>query len=429
MRDRGRLSLGLLLLLGAGAFAQQPAGVPVRALDELPGLVLPLEPGPLANGVPVSQPLQPVAEPFPVTPLPGVPVVEPPSVPPRRMPASWYRAELLLWWPKGQPMPPVAVVGQEIPRLGSPGVSALGGQSLPSPDTAGGRFVVGWALSDNRTHGFEVSYFFLGTNTQSTSLYKTPVGRAQYLGRPYISAATGSEEVALVAGPGNSGELTASTSGRFTGWEASVLRSLLDGPTFRVSALAGYRYFMANEGLRVESRTLVPPSIAVTPGPLTLPAHAMADQFDAHNRFHGGQVGLRADVERGAFFAELDAKIGFGRTVEVVRVSGLTAFDGGPVVSTGIYGQPSNAGRVARASFAVLPEAGLRVGWKLGEKSRVSLGYTLIYLSDAVRPGDQLDRVLDLPGTGGGFGDRPAPLFVRSDLWVQGLSLGLEWRY
>ena len=72
---------------------------------------------------------------------------------------------------------------------------------------------------------------------------------------------------------------------------------------------------------------------------------------------------------------------------------------------------------------------GLRVGWRLGDSSRVILGYTLLYLSDAVRPGDQLDRVLDLPGTPGGFGDRPAPLFVRSDLWVQGLSLGLEWRY
>ena len=416
MRDL--LSLGVLLLASGLAVAQRPLA-PVF-LDDVPGLVLPLEPAPLANGVPVSQPLQPVVEAFPVTPLPGVPVVEAPPAPPRPMPASWYRGELLLWWPKGQPLPPVGVLGHDaVPRLGAGGVAPfIGGQSLPSPDTAGGRFVVGWVLSEARTHGFEVSYFFLGTNTQSASAFKPVGGRMRYLGRPFVNASTGLEDVALVAGPDAAGELTASASGRFTGWEASLLRSLLDGPTLRLSALAGYRYFMANEGLRVESRTFDPAG-----------GFAVADQFDAHNRFHGGQLGLRADVERGAFFAELDAKVGFGRTVEVVRVSGLTAFDSGAVVPIGVYGQPSNSGRVSRASFAVLPEAGLRVGWKLGTKSRVTLGYTLLYLSDAVRPGDQLDRVLDLPGTPGGFGDRPAPLFVRSDLWVQGLSLGLEWRY
>jgi hypothetical protein len=224
--------------------------------------------------------------------------------------------------------------------------------------------------------------------------------------------------VVLIAAPDSAGDVAVSVSGRVTGWEANLVRSLYDGPSVRLNALAGYRYFMLNEGLRVESRSV---------GLDGLPGFAVADQFDAHNRFHGGQLGLRADVERGPFFAELDAKVGFGRTVEVVRVSGLTAFDGGPAVPLGVYGRLSNSGRTSRASFAVLPEAGLRVGWRLGQKSRVFLGYTVMYLSDAVRPGDQLDRVLDL--SAGGFGDRPAPLFVRNDFWVQGLSLGLEWRY
>jgi hypothetical protein len=55
-----------------------------------------------------------------------------------------------------------------------------------------------------------------------------------------------------------------------------------------------------------------------------------------------------------------------------------------------------------------------------------------------VRPGDQIDRnvnltqnaVLDPNGVGRLVGPaQPAPLFKRSDLWVQGLSLGVEVLY
>ena len=417
MRDGWAITVGVLFAVGPAAAQVRP--VPVVP-DEVPGLVLPVDTPPLANGVTVSQPLQPIAEPQ-VLPM-QLPAAIPSQivVVPRPMPANWYRTELLLWWPKGQPLPPVVVAGRDaVPRLGSSGVLPLiGGSSMPSPDTAGGRFVVGWALSDARTYGVEFTYLFLGTNTQTASAAKSLGGRTQYLGRPVVNADTGLEDVVLIAAPNSVGDVAVSVSDRVTGWEANLVRSLYDGPTLRLNALAGYRYFMLNEGLRVESRSV---------GLNGLPGFAVADQFDAHNRFHGGQLGLRADLARGSFFAELDAKVGFGRTVEVVRVSGLTAFEGGPAVPVGVYGQPSNGGRTSRASFAVLPEAGLRVGWRLGEKSRVFVGYTVMYLSDAVRPGDQLDRVLDL--SAGGFGDRPAPLFVRSDFWVQGLSLGLEWRY
>jgi len=422
MRVRGAITFGLLIAAADGVSGQRPAapGLP----DEVPALVMPVEPPLLGNGVAVSQPLQPVVEPIHVI----TEVTEAPAVVPsatqvlglRPMPSSWYRAELLLWWPKGQPVPPLVVAGRDaIPRLGAPAVSPLiGGSSQPSPDTAGGRFVVGWALSDTREFGVEFAYLFLGTHTQTASAWKPRDGRAQYLGHPFFNADSGAEDVVLIADPNSVGGVSVSTSGRVTGWEANLVRSLYDGPTVRLNGLAGYRYFMVNEGLRVESRSF---------GLNGVPGFAVADQFDAHNRFHGGQLGLRADVERGSFFAEVDAKIGFGRTVEVVRVSGVTAFDGGPVVPVGVYGQPSNSGRTSRAAFAVLPEAGLRMGWRLGEKSRVYVGYTLLYLSDAVRPGDQLDRVL-APSTGT-FGDRPAPLFVQNDFWVQGLSLGLEWRY
>jgi len=82
---------------------------------------------------------------------------------------------------------------------------------------------------------------------------------------------------------------------------------------------------------------------------------------------------------------------------------------------SGLFGPLSPGSRTARSNFAVLPEGGLKFGYQLGERARFSLGYSVIYLSDAARPGDQVDG-------------NPTP-FVRSDFWVQGVSLGLEWRY
>jgi hypothetical protein len=66
----------------------------------------------------------------------------------------------------------------------------------------------------------------------------------------------------------------------------------------------------------------------------------------------------------------------------------------------------------------------------------VYLGYSFIYLSDAVRPGDQVDHTLSpgqvplVNGLGPALNaDRPARVVNRTDFWTQGLVIGLEARY
>jgi hypothetical protein len=84
----------------------------------------------------------------------------------------------------------------------------------------------------------------------------------------------------------------------------------------------------------------------------------------------------------------------------------------------------------------VLPEGTFKFGFRLGDAARIYVGYSVIYLSDAVRPGDQIDRTLhasQIPLSSGDapvYGsDRPSRLFNRSDFWTQGLTIGLETRY
>lgn len=429
------------------ALALAPAGF-ADGTASLPPLALPASDGALNGGKTVSRPLQPIeiVEVQPPAELPKVGDGLPSSAEMERAEAvhplgnSWQEYDLLVWWPKGQPLPPLVTAGRGTtpPVLGGPNTLLLVGRdSWSSPDIAGARFEFGGAVNESQTAGLGVTYFFLGTRTETLSVTDVGTGRPRYLARPIVNPITGRPDVIPVSIPGHlTGGVDVSTTTRATGWEITGVVNLYAGPGLRLNALAGYRYFMVNEGLRVEQATLF---FATPKYPVV--AASLADQFDAHNRFHGGQLGLRADLTRGPVFIEATGKVGLGEAINVVRVSGqsvavvpgtaaIGVFDGG------VLGQPSNAGRFVRSSFAVLPEAIVKVGYRFRDRSRFYVGYNFLYLSEAVRAGDQVDPVVDpsqvplfAPAGQVGTADRPAPVVARSDFWLQGLVFGLEYRY
>lgn len=424
-------------------FAADPASLPPLVLPASEGGVV------LTGGKPVSRPLQPIevvqppaptAEPpKPIDGLPTSAEMERSEVV-RPLGASWSEYDLLFWWPKTQPLPPLVTSGRGTtpPVLGAPGtLLLLGRESASSMDVAGARFEFGGSVNEAQTAGLSFTYFFLGTRTQSYSVSDFNTGRSRYLARPITNAVTGQPDVIPIAIPGRlTGGLDVSTTTRATGWEITGVVNLYAGPELRVNALAGYRYFMVNEGLRVDQSTL----FYATPKYPAVAA-SLSDQFDAHNRFHGGQLGLKADLTRGPVFVEMTGKVGLGEAINVVRVSGqsVAVVPGTPAVGVfdgGVLGQPSNAGRFVRSSFAVLPEAIVKVGYRFRDRSRFYVGYNFLYLSEAVRAGDHVDTVVDpaqvpffAPQGTAGAGDRPAPVLARSDFWLQGLVFGLEYRY
>ncbi len=434
------MSWRTLLVVMATAGAVWADGPPA----DLPPLVLPTaaELLDLPAGTPVSQPLRPAGSPPTTFPLAG----EPTSI--AAMPAttalmelaevdhplghSWHTLELLLWWPRAAPLPPLVTAG------GPTGAAQtlIGGRSIDTPAGGGGRFTVGFAVNAEETAGLAVTYLFLGTATATSTVGDLLASPVRAIGRPVIRADTGRPDTVLVAVPGrSSGTVTASTTSRVTGWEITGVTNLYATTHARVNALAGYRYFMVNEGLRVEQLTLFPGGAG---GPPVL--FSAADQFDAHTRFHGGQLGLSADLTRGSVFVEAAGKVALGQGISAVRVSGQTvALSPGPVLAyypAGVLGQPSNTGRFVQSGFAVLPEAVVKVGYRFADRSRCYVGYNFIYLSEAARPGQQVDQTLspnDVPIAGrggvGGGSDRPVPLLNRGDFWTQGLTFGLEYRY
>jgi hypothetical protein len=425
-----------LVLFAARAVAQPPPAepVPVRP-DALPPEPVPVDPGP--DILPDNPP-----------PPPGEPV-EAFTGP---LGPRWSNLEFLLWWVKAGSAPPLVTANAfgRTPLPGEPGaLVAFGGGRLDQALQAGTRLTFGWSLGPAQTSGYEVSFFGLGETSREFALQSTGLPHTAAIGRPFFDPLTLRPEVLPVATPGTQGggvRVTATTSA--SGIELSAVHNLVcfdltrSGPAgvtrdvFHLTALAGARYFGLRDELRVEQLSTV---FLTSPGPW--PAlWATADQFNADTDFYGGQVGLQADWRHGPVSLELAGKLALGAAAERVTVAGTTIVAGGgmfPLIQDGgLLAVGSNSGRHSRSAFAVLPEATARLGYQLGEHARVFVGYNFLYLSDAVRAGDQVDRVVNpalapllatsVPVDGP---ERPRFAFRRSDFWAQGVLIGLEGRY
>jgi hypothetical protein len=93
-------------------------------------------------------------------------------------------------------------------------------------------------------------------------------------------------------------------------------------------------------------------------------------------------------------------------------------------------------GHFHRDEFAVLPEIGVKLGYRLTDAILLTAGYSFLYWSEVARPGDQVDLALNpsqLPTSSGGGtlmgAARPAATLHSTDFWAHGLNVGIELRY
>jgi hypothetical protein len=312
----------------------------------------------------------------------------------------------------------------------------LFGGPIDNEERSGGRFRAGYWFNCQQTCGIEGGYFFLGSRSVNFTVGSPDVGSA-VIGRPFFNVITGAEDAQLVSIPGVlTGAVAANLSSRLQGAELNGICNLCCGCRGRVDLLAGFRYLELNEGLGITENLLVAPNVPVSGGT----AFRVNDQFNTRNRFYGGQLGARAEFWRGNLFVNVRGLVALGCTDQVVDVAGSTVITQPGMLPTvgngGLLAQPTNSGHFSRDQFAVVPEVGINVGYQVTQHLRAFVGYTFLYWSNVVRPGDQIDRALNptqLPVTAAAphlIGPaRPVPLFSDTDFWAQGISFGVEFRY
>ena len=372
------------------------------------------------------------------------------KAPPKPSPAPtwWVSGGALLWSVKSAPLPPTLTTfapGSPSASTGFGGALGIPGTIVLSPDHLGyglfpgGQLTIGRWLSSDPRFGLEASGFLLGSRSAgfSSSSAGSPSLRVPFFNvPPGAGFPLGSSSFVLADPAFASGGQTVSSSLQFWGIEGNGLYRAYNGPGASVAVIAGLRYIDLREGLSiVSSESLLPPSAA---GSFT-----GTDNFATRNQFFGAQLGVKAQQQFGQFDGSVVAKVAVGDNYQTVSINGNsvvsgTAFGTPPGMTPGgIFTQLTNIGQQSRNQFAAVPEAKVELGYRLSSGIRFFVGYDAIYLSNVVRPGNQIDTTLNLTGNPAISGPgavltgapRPGPLSNGSSFLAQGIQIGASYAF
>jgi hypothetical protein len=350
----------------------------------------------------------------------------------------WFgSAEYLLWFIQGQNLPPLLTSGSIADNppgaIGQPGTSVLfGGNNFSNNPYSGLRLRGGYWFNDNHGLGLELGGFFLGagSNTYSNTSLGVP-----FLARPFVNALTGAQDIEAVASPnGLTGTFTAVNTFLLYGAEANLRRNLLCGCNWFIDGFAGWRMLGLNESLSLRENLAV-----VTSSNPNLPAgttFVVNDRFATTNLFNGAQIGAAGEYRLGRWCVDVRGSVALGGTEQFVAISGSTFAAAPGIAGTtsqgGLLAQSSNIGRYARGTVSMVDEIGINLGYQFTNHIRGFVGYNFLYWTSVVRPGNQIDTVVNpnlIPPSTGGGPARPAFNFNSSDFWAQGLTFGIDIRW
>jgi hypothetical protein len=317
---------------------------------------------------------------------------------------------------------------------------------------AGARLSLGyWQIEENpwipsgiRDVGAEINYFFIGNRSLQVVDQLSPT-----IIRPFVDVNNRQASGFIVASPGlATGGVFANAQGELWGGEANLWKNVFfdyPGTQTVVNVMAGFRYLELSQDLNIRSVSVFNNDLGNFPAFQSFAGNTLrvSDTFAAQNQFYGGQLGISSRFYP-CHLMRLDfgAKLAVGTTHQEINIIGRqlrTLADGTQVNSSaGLLALPTNIGRHSEERFTQVPEIDFKVTALLAKWLDVSVGFTSIYWSRIMRPGLQIDRGLDItqiPNFPQGAGATPTGLtqpfvpFRQSDLWLLGLSVGVELRW
>jgi hypothetical protein len=380
-----------------------------------------------------------------------------------RAPRFQVSAEYLLWWVKSSSIPPLLTTSppngpNNVPGALPGSVVLLADKDLDEQVRHGARFGAVWWLDECASYGFDSRYFFTGEVRERFAATSDQFPNGLF--RPFFAINPPSPPLApffpapfseQVTGPGvSSGTFVAENRSQFWGAEVNWRDNCYcwhecsccgGGRSLRADLLAGFRYLNLDESLNItESYVLLAPDAVNNPPGTSV---TILDRFATENEFYGGQIGAVVEYRRDRWSLDLRTTVALGVTNQRLTIEGgqLRTPPGGPTQQYlgGLLALNSNIGTRERDEFSVVPEIGVNVGYQVTDGLRAFVGYNFLYWSNVIRPGDQIDPVLDVtripvfipPGVMVAPANevRPAPLFRETDFWAQGLNAGLEFRW
>jgi hypothetical protein len=357
-------------------------------------------------------------------------------------PTVFIGAEYLMWTIKAPPTPPL-ITGSSNPAdravLGAPSTNLLyGGHDQDLGPFSGVRAHFDWWVTD--CLGVEAIATIFGSRKREYTAVSDGSGNPS-LGVPFFDVTRGAENAILVSARGaQEGSVDARQTLRLYGFEANALfqNDCADNCN-HLRAIAGVRDLDLRETLDLTTNTTFLRGGVGTFGGRPVPARAVVfggDAFSTHDTFYGGQLGFEGEWRHEAVFLRLRTTCGLGFTHESLAIggsstlrlpTGATATLPGNTLALG-----SNIGRTTSDEFAVLPEVSVNIGVVVGDHLTLNAGYGFLYWSSVLRPGDQVDRLVNrafVPTLATGAvtaGSAPVPHATEhgTDIWAHGFNVG-----
>jgi hypothetical protein len=157
-----------------------------------------------------------------------------------------------------------------------------------------------------------------------------------------------------------------------------------------VGLIAGARYLQLDEALNIQEQSVDLPGLG-TPGNV----FALRENFSTRNRFYGGQLGgeweccfgpVSVTMKGTAALCQVDQKVSIGSFTSITEPNG-TIFSG---ANSALLVGPGNAGSFSHHRLTVVPAGEAQLSYAFNEYVSMSVGYLFLYLSDVVRPGNQI---------------------------------------
>ncbi len=343
----------------------------------------------------------------------------------------------------------IYVEGRSLPSLVTTSVNPLdegvmgrastrvlfGNEKIGDERQAGGRLTIGKWLDGSERVGIGVRYF--GMEGDSTG-FSAASGGGGVIARPFfnIDPIVVAEDSFLVSAPGvSAGSIDVLTSSDMLNAEAYVRYMVRKSCNFRLDFIGGYHFNRLDDGLHISHQsTSLPPN-----GPAPIGStFDIQDVFDATNEFHGLQLGLLGEWQRGCVTLSVLGKVSVGNMHQELSVSGSSMIGdgaGGMVnYNGGLLAQPfDNIGRYENDEAGFIPELGIDLRYAVTKRLDISVGYTFMHWNAVALAGDQIDRVVNGSQLSGGNLVGPArPTLAGiqdSSFWLQSINIGVSGTY
>ena len=354
----------------------------------------------------------------------------------RPRPRLYARSEYLYGWTKGANLPPLATTSTAGTSQGDAGVLGLPSTSILFGDMrsdesgkSAGRFTLGMWLDQEAHDRIEFTYLYMGGEAEE--FFRSEADHP-ILARPFLDVSTFAQDARLIAFDGLvEGSLLIEVDNNFQSFEIHKRKRHNDLHWGTIDFLIGYRASRLNDDLTIGETTR---SLSgVTAGTV----FELVDEFDAVSTFHGAQVGLGIQPRRrGRLDCECLLKFALGTTNYNAIVQGTTttreAGGGVTTVDSGLLALGTNHGEFEDNEFSAMSELELTLSWEVRPSLVFSFGYSVIFWSDVMRAGEQIDLGVNPtqipPDTLMGLA-RPEFPNNLSSYWIQALRIGAEARF